>query len=69
MNLEETRITIFLKYFGVNKINKRVATSNKLKNNYAYLVTSGLGPNVARLTQFAQPLIKIITNKEKVLLI
>jgi hypothetical protein len=60
MNLDEITITIFLKYFRVNIINTRVATRNKLKNNSANLVTSGLGPNVACLTQFGQPLIKII---------
>jgi hypothetical protein len=35
------------KYFGVKKINEIVVTSNKLRNNVAKLVTSGLGPDVA----------------------
>jgi hypothetical protein len=44
---DEIKITIFFKYFGENKIKKLAAISNKLKNNLAGLVTSGLGPDVA----------------------
>jgi hypothetical protein len=45
---DEIRITIFLKSFGVWKINELVVTSNKLTNNFDGLVTSGLGPDMAR---------------------
>jgi hypothetical protein len=44
----EIRITIFFKSFGVKKINKLVVTSNKLTDNFAGLVASDLGPDVAR---------------------
>lgn len=33
---------------GVNKINETIADSNKLTNNFAGLVTSSLGKDVAR---------------------
>jgi hypothetical protein len=36
----------FFKSFGVKKINELVVTSNKFSNNFAGLVTSGLGPDV-----------------------
>jgi hypothetical protein len=45
---DEIRITISFKSFGVKKINELVVTSNKLTNNFASLVTNGLGPDVAR---------------------
>jgi hypothetical protein len=45
---EEVKITIFLKSFGVKKINELVVTSNKLTNNFVGLVASGLGPDVDR---------------------
>jgi hypothetical protein len=45
---DEIRITICFKSFGVKKINELVATSNKLTNNFAGLITSGLGLDVAR---------------------
>jgi hypothetical protein len=38
----------FLRSFGIKKINKLLITSNKLKNNFAGLVRSILGPDVAR---------------------
>jgi hypothetical protein len=38
----------FFKSFAVKKINELAATSNKLTNNFAGLVTNGLGPDVAR---------------------
>jgi hypothetical protein len=44
---EETRITIFFKSFRGKNINEDVGTSNQLTNNFAGLVTSGLGPDVA----------------------
>jgi hypothetical protein len=44
---DEISIVIFFKFFDVKKINEIVLTSNKL-NNFAGLVTSGLGPNAAR---------------------
>jgi hypothetical protein len=44
----DIRITIFFKPFGARKISKLVVTSNKLTNNFAGPVTSGLGPDVAR---------------------
>jgi hypothetical protein len=44
---DEIRITIFFTSFGAEKINELVA-SNKLTNNFAALVTSGQGPDVAR---------------------
>jgi hypothetical protein len=45
-------ITFFFKSFEVKKINKFVITSNKLTNNFAGLVTSGLGPDATRGRQF-----------------
>jgi hypothetical protein len=46
---EEIRITIFFfRSFGVKKINELAVTSNKLTNNFAGLVRSGLGPDLAR---------------------
>jgi hypothetical protein len=44
---DEIRITIFLKSFGVKKINQLVATLTR-KNNFAGMVTSGLGLDMAR---------------------
>jgi hypothetical protein len=44
---DEIRITIF-NSFGVNKINELVVTGNRLTNNFAGLITSGLGLDVAR---------------------
>jgi hypothetical protein len=38
----------FFKFLGVKKLNEPVVTGNKLKHNFAGLITSGLGPNVAR---------------------
>jgi hypothetical protein len=35
-------------YFAVKKINELVVTSNKLRNNLAGLVTSGLRPDLVR---------------------
>jgi hypothetical protein len=43
----EVRITIFFKSFGVRKINELVVIGKKLTNNFACLITSGLGPDVA----------------------
>jgi hypothetical protein len=45
---DEISIKIFLKSFGVQKINELVVTVNKLTNHFAGLVISGLGPDVAR---------------------
>jgi hypothetical protein len=45
---DEIRITIFSKSFGVKKINELVITSNKFTNNFSGLVTSCLGPDMAR---------------------
>jgi hypothetical protein len=45
---DEIRITILFKSFGFKKINELVVTSNKLTNNFAGLVKSGLGPGVVR---------------------
>jgi hypothetical protein len=45
---DEVRITNFFKSFGVEKINELVVTSYKLTNNFAGLITNGLGPDVAR---------------------
>jgi hypothetical protein len=39
---------MIFKSFGVNKINELVATGDKLENNVASPVKSGLGPNLAR---------------------
>jgi hypothetical protein len=44
---DEIGITIFL-VLGENKINELAITSNKITNNFTGLVTSGLGPDVAR---------------------
>jgi hypothetical protein len=44
---DEIRITVFFKSFGVKKINELVVTSNQLTNNFADLVTSCLGQDVA----------------------
>jgi hypothetical protein len=44
---DEIRITIFFNSFGVKKIDELV-TSNKLKNNFTGLVTSGLRSDLAR---------------------
>jgi hypothetical protein len=44
VELEEMRIITFFKSFGAKEINTLVVTSNKLTNNFAGLVTSGLGP-------------------------
>jgi hypothetical protein len=41
------QIMIFSKSFGENKINENMATCNKLANNFADLVASGLGPLAA----------------------
>jgi hypothetical protein len=41
---DDTRVTIFLQSFEENKINELVVTSNKLTNNFAGLITIGLGP-------------------------
>jgi hypothetical protein len=41
---DKTRNTLVFKFFGVRKINEPVVTSNKLTNNLAGLVISGLGP-------------------------
>jgi hypothetical protein len=46
---DEIRITIFFfKSCGVKKINELVVITNKLTNNFAGQVTSGLGSDVAR---------------------
>jgi hypothetical protein len=46
---DEIRITIFSNHSEQKKkINELVVTSNKLTNNFACLVTSGLGENLAR---------------------
>jgi hypothetical protein len=45
---DEIRITICFISFGAKKINELVATSKKLTNNFVGLVTSGLGPDLAR---------------------
>jgi hypothetical protein len=45
---DEIRITIFLKSFGTKKINELTVTRNKLITNFAGLVTSDVGPDVAR---------------------
>jgi hypothetical protein len=46
---DEIRIVIFFyKSFRVNKLNELVVTSNKLTNNFAGLVTSYLGSDMAR---------------------
>jgi hypothetical protein len=45
---DEIRIMIFFKSFGVQRTNDRIITSNKVTNNFAVLVTSGIGPDVAR---------------------
>jgi hypothetical protein len=46
--VDEMRVTIFFISLGENKINELVVTSNKLTNNFAGLVTSVLGPDMAR---------------------
>jgi hypothetical protein len=38
---------ILLKFFRIRKTNQLVVYSNKLANNFADIVTSGLGPDVA----------------------
>jgi hypothetical protein len=38
--------SFLFKFFGIKKINERVITSHELANNFAGLVTSGLGPHV-----------------------
>jgi hypothetical protein len=43
---DEVRIFIFFRFFGKKKINELVVTCNKLTNNFAGLVTSGLGLDV-----------------------
>jgi hypothetical protein len=45
---DEIKITFFFRSFEENKINELVVTSNKLTNDFVGLVTSGLGPDVAR---------------------
>jgi hypothetical protein len=45
---DEIRITILFKTLGVKKVNLLVVTGKKLTNNFVDLVTSGLGPDVAR---------------------
>jgi hypothetical protein len=45
---DDIRITIFFKSFGEMKINELIVTNNKLRNHFAILVRSGLGPNVGR---------------------
>jgi hypothetical protein len=46
---DEIRITMFFfTSFGIKKINEPAVTSNKLTNNFAGLVASGLGTDVAR---------------------
>jgi hypothetical protein len=44
---DEIRITVFFISLRTKKINELVITSNKLTNNFAGLVTSSLGPDVA----------------------
>jgi hypothetical protein len=45
---QDIRITIlFLKFCDVKKINGLAVSSNTLTNNFAGLVASGLGPDVA----------------------
>jgi hypothetical protein len=44
---EEIRGSPFL-YLRAQKINELVVTSKKLTNNFAGLVTAGLGPDMAR---------------------
>jgi hypothetical protein len=38
----------FFRSFGAKKINELVVTSKKLTNNFAGLVATGVGPDVAR---------------------
>jgi hypothetical protein len=45
---DEIRITIYFKSFGVKKINELVVSGKKLADNFAGLVTSGLGLDVTR---------------------
>jgi hypothetical protein len=45
---DELRTTIFFQFFGVKEIYELVATSKRLKNNFAGLVTSGLVLDIAR---------------------
>jgi hypothetical protein len=45
----EQIMIFFSKSFGANKINENIATCNKLSNNFADLVASGLGSLAASL--------------------
>jgi hypothetical protein len=45
---DKIRIAIFFRILRSEKNNELVVTSNKLTNNFAGLVTSGLRPDVAR---------------------
>lgn len=44
---DEIRIDI-CKSFGIKKISKLIVSGNKLTNKFAFLVASGLGPELAR---------------------
>jgi hypothetical protein len=48
---DEIRIAIVCNSFGVKKINELVVTNSKLTNNFAGLITSGLGLDVPRRPQ------------------
>jgi hypothetical protein len=45
---DKIRITIFFTFFGMNNVNELVVTSKNFTNNFAGLVTNGLGSDVAR---------------------
>jgi hypothetical protein len=46
--LTQIRITNFFQILRSEEINERVFTSNKLRNGFEDLFTSGLGPDVVR---------------------
>jgi hypothetical protein len=46
------RMTFFFRSSGVEETNVFVLTGNKLANNFASLITNGLGPHVAAAASF-----------------
>jgi hypothetical protein len=57
---DEISITISFKSFGVKKTNGIVVTCNKLTNNFAGLLTSGLGLDMARRPPDGSPCITLL---------
>lgn len=51
----------YLFFFEMKKINETVATNDKLTNNFADVVTCGLGPDLARVPPVYQSTYTILT--------